>query len=229
MILTVSIWMARHLDAVKIISPDLGKGRELPTKKETYHHGDLRNALLAAAESVLAETGPEAFSLRAVARRVGVSHSAPAHHFGDTAGLLDALATEGFRRFLAAMEAEQAVAGDDPKERLIGSGMGYVRFAESAPALLQLMFGPGRKPDEASPELQQAAGASFAHLVDACRALPGAESRPEAELWADVYARWSLVHGLANLLMSGRLKTAPEGTGLDREAFVHSIVRRIAT
>ena len=204
------------------------KDPELPKKKDSYHHGDLRNALLSAAESVLAETGPEAFSLRAVARRVGVSHSAPAHHFGDTAGLLDALATEGFRRFRAMMEAEQAAAEDDPRARLIGSGMGYIRFAESAPALLQLMFGPGRKLEDASPELQQAASAALMHLVDACRALPGAEAQSEAELWADVYARWSLVHGLAQLMMSGRLVEVPEGSGLDRDAFVHSIVRRIA-
>jgi AcrR family transcriptional regulator len=73
----------------------------MPKSKDSYHHGDLRAALIKAGEAVLAETGVTGFSLRAVAKRVGVSHSAPAHHFGDAKGLLDALATEGFRRFLA--------------------------------------------------------------------------------------------------------------------------------
>jgi AcrR family transcriptional regulator len=75
--------------------------------KDSYHHGDLRAALLAAGEAVLTETGVEGFSLRLVAKRVGVSHSAPAHHFGDAQGLLTALAAEGFRRFLLAMQARQ--------------------------------------------------------------------------------------------------------------------------
>ena len=69
--------------------------------KLPYHHGDLAAALLAAAEAELAEKGVEAFSLRSVAKRAGVSHAAPAHHFGDATGVLTALATEGFRRFLA--------------------------------------------------------------------------------------------------------------------------------
>ena len=90
--------------------------------KDSYHHGDLRAALIAAAEATLAETGVEGFSLRQVAKRVGVSHSAPAHHFGDTQRLLCALAAEGFRRFREAMLARQAAAAPDARAQLVASG-----------------------------------------------------------------------------------------------------------
>jgi AcrR family transcriptional regulator len=170
-----------------------------------YHHGDLRAALLAAAEAELAEAGGADFSLRRVAKRVGVSHSAPAHHFGDTDGLLDALATEGFRRFLAAMETREAQAPrDDPRARVIGSGLGYVDFAEAAPALFRLMFATERKPDK-SPELIAAGGAAFRHLADGIARLRGVSPFEDASVMVDVMAAWSMVHGFAELMIFRRL------------------------
>jgi AcrR family transcriptional regulator len=145
----------------------------MPKSKDSYHHGDLRAALIKAGEAVLAETGVTGFSLRAVAKRVGVSHSAPAHHFGDAKGLLDALATEGFRRFLAAMEARQAAEPDrDARQQLLASGLGYLDFAISSPALFRLMFSTD-KPKPKTPELAAAAEASFLHLVDGVARLRG--------------------------------------------------------
>ncbi|MCU0912422.1 MAG: TetR/AcrR family transcriptional regulator, partial [Rhodobacteraceae bacterium] len=94
-----------------------------------YHHGDLRAALLAAAEAELEARGIEAFSLRSVAKRAGVSHAAPAHHFGDAGGLLTALAAQGFRRFVANQAAHEDRAGADPAARLVESGLGYIAFA----------------------------------------------------------------------------------------------------
>ena len=90
-----------------------------PAEAPRYHHGDLRAALLAAAETELDERGVESFSLRGVARRAGVSHAAPAHHFRDVRGLLTALAAEGFARFLAAQRAREAAAGADPHNRMV--------------------------------------------------------------------------------------------------------------
>ena len=106
-----------------------------------YHHGDLRASLLAAAEAELADRGVEAFSLRQVAKRAGVSHAAPAHHFGDAGGLLTALATEGYRAFQQALDDGMAQAGDDPRERQMAAGLGYIRFATARPALFRLIFG----------------------------------------------------------------------------------------
>ena len=92
--------------------------------KMPYHHGDLATALLAAAEAELTEKGVEAFSLRQVAKRAGVSHAAPAHHFGDANGVLTALAAHGFAEFLATQHAFEARALKTPRDQLIAAGLG---------------------------------------------------------------------------------------------------------
>jgi AcrR family transcriptional regulator len=191
-----------------------------------YHHGNLRAALLVAAEAELAEAGVAAFSLRRVAKRVGVSHSAPAHHFGDAAGLLDALATEGFRRFLAAMEKRRAEApAGDPRARVIGSGLGYVDFAESAPALFRLMFGADRR-TEKSPEQIVASEAAFRHLADGIADLRGASPFEDPAAMADVLSAWSMVHGYAELAGSALLKPLNGAPKAAREALLRDLLDR---
>jgi AcrR family transcriptional regulator len=106
---------------------------------DRYHHGDLPNALRRAAVDVIGERGLGGFSLREVARRAGVSHTAPAHHFGDVRGLLTSVAAEGFDALTSAMEA--AVADiQDPVERLNAIGVAYVELARTHPAHCEVMF-----------------------------------------------------------------------------------------
>ena len=93
---------------------------------DRYHHGALREALIDATESLLAEKGPESFSLREVARRAGVSPAAPAHHFGDASGLLTVVATLGFEGLAAALREAEARGGRDPRARLREQGAAYV-------------------------------------------------------------------------------------------------------
>lgn len=113
-------------------TPEVGTTRR-------YHHGDLPNALRRAAAEVIVERGLGNFSLREVARRAGVSHTAPAHHFGDMQGLLTSLAAEGFTLLADAME--RAMEGvDDPVERLVRIGQVYVNFAGTNPAHFDVMF-----------------------------------------------------------------------------------------
>lgn len=166
--------------------------------KRGYHHGDLRSALLAAAEEELAERGVEGFSLRQVARRAGVSHAAPAHHFGDAQGLLTALAADGFYRFLAAQAAREARADPDPRAQLVAAGLGYIDFALDRPALFRLLFGSDR-PDFTDPALDTASTAAFFHLREQVDAAGGAD--------VDAAAVWAMAHGLADLLGNGRLKS----------------------
>src|SRR6476620_9476467 len=109
-------------------------------EKPGYHHGDLRNALLAAALDLLEQDGFDKLSLRQVAARVGVSHAAPAHHFPTMRALLTALATIGFTRFEAAMRATRSVASPDPMSQLRAAERGYHAYAEANPALFRLMF-----------------------------------------------------------------------------------------
>ena len=184
-----------------------------------YHHGDLRAALLRAAEDELTERGAEGFSLRGVARRVGVSHAAPAHHFADAGALLTALAAEGFRRFLATQRARQARAPADARAQLLAAGLGYVEFAAAHPALFRLMFA-SRRADYADADLAAAAGAAYDHLVAGVAAAHGGGAAPPA----DVLAAWAMAHGIADLANSGRLPlVAPDAAG---EAMVAAALER---
>ena len=110
-----------------------------PDDARPYHHGDLPNALRAAAADLIAERGVSGFSLREVARRAGVSHAAPTHHFGDARGLLTSLAIEGFRHLDTALAT--AIAGvDDPIDQLARTGRAYVEVARSSPGHCAVMF-----------------------------------------------------------------------------------------
>jgi AcrR family transcriptional regulator len=189
------------------------------TATKPYHHGDLRSALLAAAEDELAAHGIEAFSLRQVARRAGVSHAAPAHHFTDASGLLTALAAEGFRQFLAAQARREALAPpDDPRAQLVAAGLGYVDFALSRPALFRLMFGSAR-PDYGTPDLFRAAEAAYTHLAGQVHRAGGRTVAEEAAVWA-------IAHGLADLLVAGRLKTIASFDPPARDAALAAIIER---
>ncbi len=183
-----------------------------------YHHGDLRAALLQAAEAELAERGMEGFSLRSVAKRAGVSHAAPAHHFGDAQGLLTALAAEAFRQFLAAQAARETVAEKDPASQLVAAGLGYVDFAIARPTLFRLMWQSDR-PDFEVPDLGLSARAAYQHLIDQVAAAGGRSTADEAAVWA-------LAHGLADLLASNRLRGVRSLEPEARDAMVADIIRR---
>ena len=181
-------------------------GDELQAEKHSYHHGDLRRALLAAAEAELAEKGVEGFTLRGCAKRAGVSHAAPAHHFGDATGLLSALAAEGFERFMATTQARVDRAGStDARERLNALGLGYIDFARANPALFHLMFS-SRRPDMRDEHLQKAGTAAFAQLVSYVGEVGGADPLSSREGRRQVAALWAIVHGLAHLILSRRMK-----------------------
>ena len=173
--------------------------------KTRYHHGDLHNALLAAALEIAAEDGLDGLSLRAVAARAGVSHAAPAHHFPTLKHLMTALATLAFERFRATMEQEIARAPKSAKGGMAGAGDGYVRFARLNPQLFRLMFSPSRL-DRSDAALREAGRAAYGTLAAVCA--PVAESRgetsPEARRQLELLV-WSCVHGYAQLLLAGQL------------------------
>jgi AcrR family transcriptional regulator len=194
------------------------------TKEGRYHHGDLRAALLAAAEAELAQRGIEKFSLRGVAKRAGVSHAAPAHHFGDADGLLTALAALAFDRFVATQRAAMAQAAADPASQLAASGLGYVRFALANPALFRLIFSSDR-PDFDSAELERASTNGFELLASQVMEVTG-RSRDDPALIQDIAAAWCMAHGLADLLAAGRLKTVVAMPAQQREAMILALVRR---
>lgn len=197
-------------------------------KTDGYHHGDLRRALLEAALAELSAGGMEAFSLRKVARRAGVSHAAPAHHFGDVRGVLTALAAEGFRRFTAAMQARQDRAGTeaDPQDLVLAAGLGYVDFAAGETALFRLIHASD-KPDFSNPALAEAATASYAHITRLVAAATGL-STGAPELIARVAAIWAQAHGLADLVSNGRLSSISSLEGDARDRALLAALRRVA-
>jgi AcrR family transcriptional regulator len=161
-----------------------------------YHHGNLKAALVAAAEAVLARDGLAGLTLRAVAREAGVSHAAPRNAVGDVAGLLAELAASGFQRLRAEMVAAAAAS---PEAQLDALGRGYVRFALAHPALFQLMFRQERL-EPGRPALTAARRA----LLDTLRsAMP--DGQAGGEMRAAMLSAWAQAHGLAMLLVDRQL------------------------
>src|SRR6201991_3728590 len=117
-----------------------GATKKAKGRRAAYHHGDLRQKLMAVTEEIILEKGVDGFTLREAARRAGVSPAAPAHHFADARGLLTAVALLGFQEFGEALRKADAAGGSDPERRLQEQGMAYVRFALEHPARFQLMF-----------------------------------------------------------------------------------------
>ena len=189
-----------------------------------YHHGNLRAALLAVAETILEREGIQALTLRAAARAVGVSHAAPAKHFGDLTGLLSELAAVGFTRFGAELAGAVDAAGDDPRARMRAMGRAYVTFARTYPGLFVLMF-RGERLDATRPALREAIGAARQALRAAALARAPVRPLPPLQMAAQAAALWSLVHGFAMLLLDGRLEGMIESLpGEDADSLLEAVL-----
>ncbi|QIG49810.1 TetR/AcrR family transcriptional regulator [Nordella sp. HKS 07] len=176
----------------------------MPTRKrpKSYHHGDLREALVVAAIALLEEKGLASFTLRECARRAGVSHAAPAHHFATAADLLAEIAARGFERFVAALGEAADAENATPVTRLAAMGQAYVAFALANPAIYGLMF-RGSAGSLQSPHLKSASTAAWQQLCDAVAAALG--PRRQDEVVAKAAAVWALVHGTATLMLDCKL------------------------
>ena len=179
--------------------------------RSTYHHGDLRAAILSEAARLVAEHGVDRVSLRELARSAGVSHAAPAHHFGDRRGLFTALATEGFQLLAAALTAARG--------RFADAALAYVRFALDHPGHYEVMFDKSLL-DPSDAELIAAEAAAGEELSRGVATLDDAAARADpagAEL-----AAWSLVHGFATLWLNdaidARVRTADPMAMVERIA-----------
>jgi AcrR family transcriptional regulator len=167
-----------------------------------YHHGNLRRALLDAALDTIARDGVSAVNLRDLARRCGVSHAAPAHHFGDRTGLLTAIATEGYERLAATTSSTWTETGS-----FLEVGVAYVRFAIAHPGHFSVMFRPDLV-DVGDLELVRASAASAALLYGPVGSVARVDGDAASRRTAAI-AAWSLVHGIATLWLQGSLRDAP--------------------
>ena len=186
-----------------------------PASKDArpYHHGDLPRVLLDTAIQAILEVGPAAVSLRDLARRAGVSHAAPAYHFGDKAGLLTAVAVDGFERLAATLREASQTTGS-----FLEVGVAYVRFAVTHRAHFEVMFRPELYRTD-DPDLVRARDAARSLLYPPAAAV--ADSPDGDEVRAAV-AAWSLVHGLATLWLNRNL---PPQLGDDPEQITREVAR----
>tara|TARA_R110002110_G_scaffold66978_1_gene183030 strand:- start:128904 stop:129521 length:618 start_codon:yes stop_codon:yes gene_type:complete len=167
---------------------------------KSYHHGNLRAELLDTAISQLRETGAEDLSLRALARAIGVSQTAPYRHFSDKGELLAAMATRGYRDLLTALRAAGEATDPCPQEQLVAFAHAYVDYAAANPQLFKLMFGPAVQPTQKYPELRAASRDTFQLVQEIL--LSGVNSgvfKAVEDITYLTNAAWSSIYGLATL------------------------------
>jgi AcrR family transcriptional regulator len=179
----------------------------MPASKTTYHHGDLRAACLRAAMELLEEDGEEALSLRAVARRAGVSAAAPYRHYADREALVSAVAAVGYRELAERLTA--AHPSPATPEQLTSVAIAYVQFALDHPALFRIMFGePCKRGNDERVAATEAVSLYLREIV--------ARSFPQADVEPLATAIWALVHGLAFLFLDGKIDAATPSAVADR-------------
>lgn len=215
-------------------SPAQEEARSL-NKGEHYHHPNLREAMIRVAQELLESDGPSGWTVRAAARIAGVSSGAPYRHFADKDTLLAAVAARGFEELRTEIANRLDLAGDDPLKRLQAFGEAYVSFAVSRPGRYQIMFGRDILNRDVHPELCAAADRSFDSLLTEVERAQEAgllrSDRSASELAAGA---WAVVHGLADLLLSGRLNDIAAGdtvalsTQLGRMMFEGLLAREAA-
>jgi AcrR family transcriptional regulator len=175
--------------------------------KATYHHGDLRTALVLAAMQLLEENGETAVSLRAVARRAGVSPAAPYRHYADREALDSAIAAVGYRELAERLAA--AHPSPSTPEQLASVATAYVQFALERPALFRIMF--GKSCDSDNDERVAATAAVSAYVRSIAQ-----RTFPQADAEALATAIWALVHGLAFLYLDGKFDAPTPSAVADR-------------
>lgn len=171
--------------------------------RRSYHHGDLERALLQASIRLIAQAGPEAFTLREVARIAGVSHNAPYRHFRDKESLLAAVAAEGFRHLARSLQ-EHSAKRRGAWQRFVAAGEGYVAFALRWPQHFAIMF-DAPPPREGHPDYDAAATQAFGVLLGHIVECQQEGSLPAGDAHRFALVAWSLVHGIAKLAGTGRL------------------------
>jgi AcrR family transcriptional regulator len=206
-------------------NPHTGKSR---ARKESYHHGDLRQALIQGAIALISEKDVGSVSLREVARQVGVSHAAPYRHFADKEAMLAAVAEEGFRGLRDAMQAQVDAHPDQPLQQFNATGQAYVDWGLDHPAHYQVMFGGTQGNPATYPTLYETAGQAFQVLVDAIvrSQLAGKIQPGDPKQMANV--AWAMVHGVVMLILAGQLspRRAAELSEFGRRSLLYGLAQQ---
>jgi AcrR family transcriptional regulator len=184
-------------------------------KPASYHHGDLRNALIQAGLELLAEGGAQKLDLRKVARRAGVSHAAPYRHFADRQALIAAINEEGFHWLAERIQSTLREVPDEPFEQLLGVARVYVHFAQENPWLMREMFSGLTIERETFESLQTASKTVYRLYAEVVRRGQESGKIVDGDPAALAGVLWSVLHGLAMLIIENQMRPyadGPEGT-----------------
>lgn len=174
-------------------------------ERQTYHHGDLKQALVIAGIKILKEEGIGALTLRSAARAAGVSHSAPYAHFTDKQSLLAAISTRGFITLQERLLATSKQYSNNPGELVTETGWTYIQFALDEPALFKLMFSGILEEEHSYPEFMAVVRQTFHHLVAVIETCQAAGALPPGSSEELAVAVWSLVHGFVSLYLERQI------------------------
>jgi AcrR family transcriptional regulator len=177
----------------------------MPMTKGSYHHGDLKNALIQAGSQILVEEGIGALSLRKVASRAGVSHSAPYAHFSDKQALVAAISTEGFRQLYERLKAAAEANRSDPAGMLVEVAHAYLSFALDSPAFFKVMFSGILEQEKAYPEFVAMSKKNFQLLVELVEQGQKAGVLPMGPPDRTAISIWSIVHGYTALMIDRQI------------------------
>ena len=175
----------------------------MPAKK--YHHGDLKNTLIKAGVEILSKEGVGGLSLRKVAQRAGVSHSAPYAHFPDKQSLIAAISTEGFNQLYTELEAAISPHKKNPKKQLIEGAKAYVRFAEQNTDTFNIMFSGVLEKEKDYPSFVEISSKTFKLVMDVVQACQDAGILPTAPANLMAVSVWGQVHGILSLALEGQV------------------------
>ena len=191
--------------------------------EKTYHHGDLKNALIQAGIKILAEEGIEGFSLRKVAREAGVTHSAPYAHFADKQAMIAAISTDGYRKVYERINAVMDQFPDDPLRQFIETAWVYVSFGFDEPDHFKITFSGSVEREREYPALVEMTGKTFdalRQLIIRCQQA-GLIDKGEPDLAA--VTMWGFAHGFVYLIQESMVSHTVTNRYSKREMFILSL------
>jgi AcrR family transcriptional regulator len=197
----------------------------MPTmpKKKSYHHGDLKNALIEAGADILSKDGVSGLSLRKVAQKAGVSHTAPYAHFADKQALIAAISTEGYKKLYEQIAQAAEQYRSDPLQRLVESSWAYVEFALDEPDHFKVTLSGMIEKEQDYPAFVETAKQTFSLVVDIVAQCQRADILRKGAADLTAVSVWALIHGFVTLLLENQISHTVLDRYTVREMFIYTL------
>ncbi len=192
-------------------------------KKKTYHHGDLKNALIKAGADILSKEGVSALSLRKVAQKAGVSHAAPYAHFADKQALIAAISTEGYKQLYEKIAQAAEQYRSDPLRRLVEASWAYVQFALDEPDQFKVTLSGMIEKEQEYPAFVETAKQNFGLVVEVVEQCQQAGILRQGASDLAAVGVWALIHGFVTLLMENQISHSVLDRYTVREMFIFTL------